>query len=47
MIWSAIFMGVAMFCLGGTLQYFSVDEAESGNGTTSNEMYHNTSTVIG
>ena len=47
MIWSAIFMGVAMFCLGGTLQYFSVDDEESGNGTNSNKMYENTSTVIG
>ena len=23
MVWSAIFMGIAMFCLAGTLQYFS------------------------
>ena len=40
-------MGVAMFCLGGTLQYFSVEDEESGNETNSNKIYQNISTVIG
>ena len=40
-------MGVAMFCLGGTLQYFSAEDEESGDGAKSNMVYQNSSTVIG
>ena len=40
-------MGVAMFCLGGTLQYFSAEDEESEDGANLNMIYQNTSTVIG
>ena len=37
MVWSAIFMGLAMFCLGGALQYFS--EIENNTETNANLTY--------
>ena len=40
MIWSAIFMGLAMFCLGGTLQYLTI--TKDGNDSNMESELHMT-----
>ena len=42
MVWSAIFMGIAMFCLSGTLQYFTQDISQQSQSNRTNQYSNQT-----